>query len=228
VLRCRPEIAPLLETLDGVSRIVVPGQPLPPVDYVAALPDLPRLFSPTLETIPATVPYLHADSARVRAWAARLDAGSDRPMRRVGLVWAGSPDHRLNGQRSTTLAALAPLGTVAGVRFYGLQKGTPGAEALTPPAGLDFVDLGPELADFGETAAVVSLLDLVITVDSSVGHLAGALGRPAWVLPWATHDWRWLLGRDDSPWYPSVRLFRQQQPNAWGPVVEQVARALAE
>ena len=119
----------------------------------------------------------------------RFDAdASRRPSRRVGLVWAGSPDHRQNGQRSTTLAALAPLGSVPGVRFYGLQKGTPGAEALTPPAGLDFVDLGPALTDFAETAAVLSVLDLVITVDTSVGHLAGALGRPAWILPRATHD----------------------------------------
>lgn len=238
VLRCGPEIAPLLRTLDGVSQFVGPGEPLPPVDCVASLPDLPRLFGTTVETIPAAVPYLHADPARGRAWADRLDTldgergartvQSGRPVRRVGLVWGGSPDHRLNNQRSTTLAALAPLGAVGGVRFYGLQKGAPAAEALTPPAGLDVVDLGPELQDFADTAAVISVLDLVITVDTSVGHLAGALGRPAWVLPWATHDWRWLLDRDDSPWYPSVRLFRQEQPHVWAPVVAHVAEALRE
>jgi FkbM family methyltransferase len=226
VLRCRPEVQSVLRTVDGVEQIVSPGEPLPPLDYVASLPDLPRIFGTTVQTIPSTVPYVQADPERQRAWAARFAAEATQPARRVGLVWAGSPDHRLNGQRSTTLAALAPLGAVPGVRFYGLQKGPPAVEALTPPAGMDFVDLGPELTDFGETAAAVCLLDLVITVDTSVAHLAGALGRPAWVLPWATHDWRWLLGRDDSPWYPSIRLFRQETPNAWGPVVARVAVAL--
>jgi hypothetical protein len=237
VLRCRPEIAALLATLDGVAETVAPGRPLPPLDCVAALPDLPLLFGTTVETIPSSVPYLRADPALVNMWAERLageDAGlreaggSDRPVRRVGLVWAGSPDHRLNGQRSARLDDFTPLGRAPGVRFYGLQKGEPAAEAQRPPAELDFVDLGPALRDFADTAALVSNLDLIITVDTSVGHLAGALGVPAWILPWATHDWRWLLGRDDSPWYPSVRLFRQERPHDWAPVIERVAAALAE
>jgi FkbM family methyltransferase len=228
VLRCRPEVSSLLRSLDGVGQTVSPGEPLPTVDCVAALPDLPRIFGTTVQTIPATVPYLQADPERVRTWAARFAAEPVQPARRIGLVWAGSPDHRLNGQRSMTLAALSPLGSSsAGIRFYALQKGPSAAEALTPPAGLDVIDLGPDLTDFGETAAVVSLLDLVISVDTSVAHLAGALGRSIWVLPWATHDWRWLLGREDSPWYPSVRLFRQETPNTWGPVVARVAAALA-
>jgi FkbM family methyltransferase len=229
VLRCRPELQALLRTVDGVSQVVGPADPLPPVDCTATLPDLPPYFGTTLETIPGRTPYLHIDPARVEQYRARLEAidgERGRPARRVGLAWAGSPDHRLNGQRSTTLAELAPLGAAEGVRFYGLQKGGPAVEALTPPAGLDFVDLGPTLGDFADTAALVSLLDLVITVDTSVAHLAGAIGRPCWVMPWATHDWRWLLGRDDSPWYPSLRLFRQQTPNAWGPVVARVAEAL--
>jgi hypothetical protein len=146
---------------------------------------------------------------------------------RVGLVWAGSPDHRANSVRSASLADFAPLGQLPGVRFFSLQKGEPGAEARTPPRGLNLTDLGPELSDFADTAAIVSLLDLVITVDTSVGHLAGALGRPTWILPWATHDWRWLLGRDDTPWYPTVRLFRQERPGTWRLTIKRVAAALA-
>jgi hypothetical protein len=243
VVRCQPVVQAVLGALPGISRLVAPGEPLPPHDWVASLPDLPRIFGTTLDTIPGPVPYLQADPARVAAWAARFaaerpagsqDGGSRQPLR-VGLVWAGSPDHRLNVQRSAQLADFAPLAAAARhirqehgrtVRFYGLQKGAPAAEAQSPPPGLEFRDLGPQLADFAETAAVLSVLDLVVTVDTSVGHLAGALGRPAWVLPWATHDWRWLLGRDDSPWHPSVRLFRQERPNAWGPVLDRVASAL--
>jgi len=229
MLRCRPEIKPLLATLDGVTRIVTYDEPLPSIDVVATLLDLPGLLGTTVDTIPARVPYLHADPERVQEWAARLDAGRSAPDRRelrVGLVWAGSPDHRANGVRSTSLAQLAALGRVPGVRFFSLQKGAPGAEALTPPPGLDLTDLGPALADFADTAAVVSLLDLVITVDTSVGHLAGALGKPTWILPWATHDWRWLLHRADTPWYPTARLFRQDRPGVWGPTIERVAGAL--
>ncbi len=238
VVRCRPEVQDVLATLPGISTLVAPGEPLPLHDWVASLPDLPRIFGTTLETIPGPVPYLHADPARAAAWAARLAAAAardSRPPLRVGLVWAGSPDHRLNVQRSAHLLDFAPLADAARiiqatqgrpVHFYSLQTGAPAAEAQTPPPGLDVVDLAPLLTDFAETAALLSLLDLVVTVDTSVGHLAGALGRPAWVLPWATHDWRWLLGRDDSPWYPSVRLFRQEQPNTWGPVLTRVAAAL--
>lgn len=245
VVRCRLEVQEVLGTLPGISGMVAPGEPLPPHDWVAALPDLPRIFGTTVETIPGAAPYLHADPDRVEAWAARFavkvppganpDDGEVLPPLRVGLVWAGSPDHRLNVLRSARLADFAPLAQAAQVfstargrpvRFYSLQKGAPAAEVQSPPLGLDVVDLGPALTDFAETAAALSLLDLVITVDTSVGHLAGALGRPVWVLPWATHDWRWLLDRDDSPWYSSVRLFRQEQPNAWGPVLERVAAAL--
>lgn len=247
LLRCRPEVRSLLAALPDLVETVVPGEPLPPHDHVAALPDLPRIFGTTPTTIPGPHPYLHANPARVAAWVARLADDQARPGAsdaapggrgpvRVGLVWAGSPDHRLNVQRSASLADFAPLAEAArafatahgrALRFYALQKGAPAAEAGTPPPGLDLVDLGPDLTDFAETAAAVAALDLVITVDTSVGHLAGALGRPVWVLPWATHDWRWLLDRDDSPWYPSVRLFRQSRPNAWGPVLERVAAVLA-
>jgi ADP-heptose:LPS heptosyltransferase len=123
---------------------------------------------------------------------------------------------------------LAPLGAVPGVRFYGLQKEAGADEALSPPPGLDFVDLGPGLADFADTAAVLSVLDLVVTVDTAAGHLAGALGRPVWVLLWATHDWHWLLDREDTPWYPTMRLFRQERPNAWEPVIARVEAALRD
>src|SRR4029077_13749537 len=129
--------------------------------------------------------------------------------------------------RSLSLARLAPLLQIDGIRFHSLQKGPASSEAAAPPSGTSIVDLGPELRDFGDTAAIISHLDLVLAVDTSVVHLAGALGKPVWVLLPFSPDWRWLLDRTDSPRYPTLRLFRQADPGDWEGVVERVARALA-
>lgn len=144
----------------------------------------------------------------------------------MGLVWAGSPGHGNDRNRSLPLAAFAPLAAIPGVTLVSIQKGPPAAQAEAPPAGMTLVNLSPEIADFADTAAILSRLDLLLTVDTSVAHLAGALGRPVWVLVTHSPDWRWLLGRDDSPWYPSLRLFRQDRPGLWAPVLEQVAHHL--
>ncbi|PLZ02047.1 hypothetical protein CY652_12880 [Burkholderia sp. WAC0059] len=179
----------------------------------------------------ATVPavYLRPDAALVEAWRARLEALA--PGRRVGLVWKGNPRHHNDANRSLpSLAALAPLWNVAGVRFVSLQKGQGEHEAQSPPAGQPLLHLGSDAADLADTAAIVAQLDLVICVDTSVAHLAASLGTPCWVmLPAHDVDWRWMHGREDSPWYPGGRLFRQAgEGGAWAGLVGRVGRALGE
>jgi len=144
----------------------------------------------------------------------------------VGLAWAGSPQHMNDSNRSLALSTLAPLGAVSGATYVVLQKGPAAAQAATPPAGMKLVELGAELGDFADTAAVIANLDLVIAVDTAVAHLAGALGKPVWLLLPFAGEWRWLEGRADSPWYPTMRLFRQPQPGAWAEVLEGVVREL--
>ncbi|HEX6508018.1 MAG TPA: tetratricopeptide repeat protein, partial [Chloroflexota bacterium] len=227
ILECQSEIAPLLRSLAGVEQVVVRGEQRPPFDVHAPLLSLPYLLGTELETVPAETPYLHADPARVAAWGEYLDAEAKAGLR-VGLVWAGNPDHKADRRRSMSLEALAPLAEVPGVHFFALQKGPAAIQADAPPAGLELTNLGPLLGDFADTAAVIENLDLVITVDTSVAHLAGALGRPFWVALAVAPDWRWLLAREESPWYPTARLFRQERFDDWAPVMERVASSLAE
>ncbi len=183
----------------------------------------------TFEIIPRTVPYLAADAAAVAAWHERLSA---LPGLRVGLCWAGNPrrDHpsayAIDRRRSITLAQYAPLANVAGVHFVSLQKGDAAGQTVAPPIGLSLHDWTDELLDFADTAALIQALDLVITVDTAVAHLAGALGKPVWILNRFDACWRWLVDRDNSPWYPTARLFRQPKPDDWDSVVAKVATAL--
>ena len=216
ILECAAPLARLLQRLAGVERVVVAGDPLPAFDTHAALMSLPACVGTTRDTIPRAVPYLAADPRLVESWRARLGRADALS---VGLVWRGNPCHPNDSNRSMRRADLAPLGRVPGVHLYGLQVGPAGASVDG--------NLGPQLNNFDDTAAVVSVLDLVITVDTSVAHLAGALGRPVWVLLSSPHDWRWHLEHETSPWYPSMRLYRQERPGDWGPVVERVAVELA-
>ncbi len=194
------------------------------VDYHAALMSLPHWCGTTLENIPIGIPYLRVPSERQAQWQQRIGGTGFK----VGLVWAGRETHSNNQRRSCGLAALAPLAEVKEVQFYSLQKGGAALEAVQPPTGMVINDLAPQLHDFGDTAAAIEQLDLVITVDTAVAHLAGALGKPVWVLNYLPPEWRWLLGRDDSPWYPTMQLFRQSAADLdWSPVVERVAQALA-
>jgi tetratricopeptide (TPR) repeat protein len=147
---------------------------------------------------------------------------------KVGLAWAGRPTHGDDRKRSIRLSQLAPLAQISGVTFFSLQKGDPAAESANPLAGMQLIDCAPDLHDFADTAALISQLDLVIAVDTAVAHLAGALGKPVWVLLPFKPDWRWLLNRNDSPWYPTMRLFRQSGRREWNEVIEEVCRALAE
>jgi hypothetical protein len=220
VLEVPAPLAGLLRPLDGVSAVIARGNPLPVVDCHCPLGSLPLALGTTLATIPASIPYLHADAVDVAAWQAQ--PGDRRP--RVGLVWAGNRRHRNDRRRSLPLAALAPLAR-GPWQLVSLQKDLTLDDAQRL-AGWQAIDAGPRLGDFAATAAALTALDLVVTVDTAVAHLAGALGRPAWVLLPHAPDWRWLLGRADSPWYPTLRLFRQPRPGDWARVVRQVADAL--
>jgi tetratricopeptide (TPR) repeat protein len=214
-------------------RIIARGEPLPPVDYHCPLLSLPLAFDTQLDTIPNAVPYLAADSTRIASWAPRLQ---QLPGLRVGIAWQGNLQvERLVWARgrSIPLAAFAPLAELPGVSLVSLQKG-PGAEQLRAVPFRDrILDLGEDLDHgpdaFLDTAAVMASLDLIITSDTSIAHLAGALARPTWVALNASPDWRWLLDRTDSPWYPTMQLFRQPDSNSgWQPVITQLATALTQ
>ncbi len=203
----------------------------PPFDLHCPLLSLPLACGTTLATVPCRVPYLAADPAAVGAWRARL---AHLPGLLVGICWAGERRQGLPGanaidrRRSTALAAWAPLAAVRGVSLVSLQKGPAAEQLAQPPDGLPVHDWTNELEDFADTAALIEALDLVITVDTATAHLAGALGKPVWILNRHDACWRWLTGRSDSPWYPTATLFRQPHPGDWGAVFAEVAAALIE
>jgi tetratricopeptide (TPR) repeat protein len=225
IVEVQKPLARLAATLEGVDRILARGEPLPGFDLHCPLFSLPRIFGTTVETIPNGVPYLSADPIAVERWRTRL-AGAGTV--HIGLVWAGNRNNTEDETRSIPLAAFAALAGLDGVTFVSLQKGEGDAEAAQPPAGLRLLDFTPELADFADTAALVAALDLVIGVDTAVVHLAGALGRPVWLLNRFHAEWRWLRERTDSPWYPTLRQFRQREPSNWDDVISDVRAALAD
>ncbi len=228
VLETRPELVGLLESLPEIDQIVLRpgGSQHPPVaaDACIALMSLPLVFGTDLDSIPAQTHYLTAPPAAIDKWRKRLPPGN-RP--RVALVWAGRPQHTNDRNRSLNLAKLRPW-LELDLEFIGLQKGPAARQAETFCRNCRFSNLGPELEDFSDTAAVVSLCDLVITVDTATAHLAGALGRPVWVLLPFVPDWRWMLNRSDSPWYPSMRLYRQSRLQDWKTVIEKVLADLRD
>jgi tetratricopeptide (TPR) repeat protein len=222
-------IASLMRTLKGVERIVTDGEAVPEYDLNCAMMSLPLAFGTTRETIPASIPYLHAEASGVAQWRDRL---SGLVGRRVGLVWAGKsrpwdPIQVAGDQRrSVSLAALGPLASIPDCDFISLQLGEPAKQAANPPAGMVIHDFTQEISTFADTAALVANLDLVISVDTSTAHLAGAMGQPVWLLNRFDTCWRWFPEREDSPWYPSMRIFRQPRSGDWQPVVRAVAEAL--
>jgi Flp pilus assembly protein TadD len=229
---CHPALKTLFAGLDSVDEVIALDEPLPPSgwDYWTPPLSIPYHCGTRLDSIPAAIPYLHAAPDCVKSWAAQLP----QARLRVGLVWKGNPHFENDAERSLpSLALLQPLAAVkaaGNVHFISLQKGAGEDEAMQAPGALRPVNLGPWLKDFADTAAVIMNLDLVITVDTAVAHLAGALGKPCWVLlPDFKTDWRWLRGRIDSPWYPgSMRLFRQQRAGDWEPVIAEVGEALEQ
>jgi len=207
----------------GFDAIVARGTLPPPFDLHCELMSLPMALGLTLADLPGAIPYLSADPRRIAKWRERL-AALPRPL--VALVWAGRPTHFNDANRSLTLAQLAPLAR-PGVTFLSIQKGPAAAQAGDPPAGMSLVPLGDEIHDFEDTAAILSIAELLVSVDSSPVHLAGALGRPAWVMLPFVPDWRWLLARTDTPWYPGMRLFRQPLRGDWRSVMTAMAAELA-
>ena len=230
VLSVQRPLVRLLRTLDGVADVCPDDEPPPAHDLHAPLMSLPHLFGTTLATIPNEVPYLHASPDAVEAWRARL---SSLPGLKVGLAWAGNPRYGrldltlVDRRRSMRLDLFAPLAAVPGVSFISLQKGHARATPETIPPGMPLHDWTDELDDFADTAALAACLDLIVTVDSAPVHLAGALGRPVWLLNRFDTCWRWLLERSDSPWYPTLRQFRQPAPGDWDSVIAAVRDALA-
>jgi Flp pilus assembly protein TadD len=223
LLPCSVELARLLKTCAGIEQIIPAGAPLPPFDVHIPLLCLPRLLGSTaIERIPTDVPYLSADPELVERWRSRLEHVQGL---RVGLTWWSSPSHRGHKRKSVPLDRFLPLAKIPGVSLVSLQKG-PGVEQLEQYPGLA-LNLGPELSDLAETAAVLKCLDLVISIDTALCHLAGALAIPTWVpLPFAP-DWRWLMERADTPWYPTMRLFRQKRLGDWQEPFKRIAGELA-
>jgi len=226
VFECQTELKGLVQSVAGVQRVVAQGEVLPAFAAHAPLMSLPGIFGTTLESVPWNGPYVHADAGRVALW--RDTMPQDHARLRVGLVWAGRPQQWDDRKRSIALSMLAPLASASGVTFYSLQKGAASTEAAAPPAGMKLVDLSARLQDFSDTASLASLLDLVITVDTSVAHLAGAMGLPVWVLTAHAPDWRYHIGREDNPWYPTMRLFRQERDGDWSGAITAVAGHLAQ
>lgn len=218
LLRVPATLADLAATVPGVAAVIREGEPLPAFDLHCPCMSLPLACGTLLETIPATVPYLAAPEAARSAWQARLGPAQRR---RVGLAWSGSAGHRNDRNRSLPFARLAPL-LDADAEFHSLQKEYRAADAAAMRADGRIIDHAADLATLADTAGLIAALDLVITVDTAVAHLAGAMGRPAWLLLPFAPDYRWLLGRDDSPWYPTLRLFRQPVAGDWGSVVGRV------
>ena len=228
VLGCSEEMGPLLRDLPGVAQFCHRWTDVPGHAAHCRLSSLPYLFNTMPDTIPAPIPYLKADPARIAWWKERLDLQLPAGVRRIGLAWTGRPTHPNDKRRSMPLESILPFAGAGPAAFVSLQKPMPARDLAHISAFAHMTDLSAELTNFGETAALIENLDLVITVDTSMGHLSGALGKPVWILIPKAADWRWMLDRSDTPWYPSARLFRQDKPGAWEPVVASIRSALAE
>jgi hypothetical protein len=224
IVGCQPPLARLMRTVPGIHYVSSNSSDTPAFDLQIPSSSLPRVFGTTLATIPQNVPYLFADPSIADCWRQKLAGDSSRF--KIGIVWAGSARNTDDAQRSLTIQSLAPLAKVRDVSWYSLQKGDRAADLAMVPAGLHLHALGDQLNDFADTAGLLANLDLLIAPDTAVVHLAGAMGRPVWTMLRFAADWRWLMDRDDSPWYPSMRLFRQPKQGDWNSVVESVASQL--
>jgi Tfp pilus assembly protein PilF len=230
IVRVQPELQRLLQrSFPGIT-IVTTNDTLPDHDVQSPLLSLPRCFGTSVESVPADLPYLQTNQQASASWRARLDHAFGKHKLRVGLVWSGAPRlgmaqmRAMDSRRSMPAAKLAPLACVPGIAWVSLQYPPPEPGQQPPLPGV--FDPMPEIADFDDTASLVEALDLVIAVDTSTAHLAGALGKPVWLLSRFDACWRWIAGRTDSPWYPTMRIYRQPRPGDWETVLTQVTEAL--
>ncbi len=224
VLEVQGELQALLRRLDGAAAVIARGEASPPFDVHCPLGSLPLALHTEPATVPAQIPYLSADEARLAKWSARLDA---LPRPRVAVAWAGNPGHDNDRNRSIAFARLAPLFAVP-ASFISIQRDVRSEDAAPLAAETGVTRIGAELEDFSDTAAVLALCDLVIAVDTAAAHLAGAMGRPAWVLVPFAPDWRWTREGETTPWYPTARLFRQTTLGDWDGVIARVAEELKQ
>jgi hypothetical protein len=225
---CSEEMASLIHQLRAGLVVFKRWEDCPDYAAFCALSGLPRLHGTLPDNVPAATPYLRADPRRVVTWRARLDRLIPAGYRRVGLVWAGRPKHNNDRNRSAMLATFAPLAALRGIALVSLQKGPSTAQAGGYFGRAPLINIGAEISDYDDTMAILQCLDVLVTVDTSVGHLAGAMDRPVWIMVARTPDWRWLLGRSDSPWYKSVRLFRQSTAGRWDKPIAEIAACLQE
>jgi len=223
-----PLLHPMIRQTHPGLELVGHWDRCPPFDAYCPLTGLPRLHGTILDTIPSKVPYLHADPARTAAWRARLQDLLQSGTRRIGIVWAGRSTHNNDLNRSMSLSAFAPIAALDGISLVSLQTGPAQSAIADYFDRAPLLNLGAEIADFADTMAIIETLDLIVTVDTAVAHLAGAMGKPVWILLPYAPDWRWLLERSDSPWYPTARLFRQPSPGDWASVARRVGEALSE
>jgi tetratricopeptide (TPR) repeat protein len=224
VLEVQPELKEVLKTIDGVTSLISRGEAVPPFDLHCPLASLPLALKTELSNVPAEIPYLRADPDRVARWRERLEKA---PAPRVAIAWSGRADHVNDRNRSIALAQLEPLLSAPGMRFVSIQRELRPSDAAGLAGHPGMLHVGGELADFSDTAAVLALCDLTISVDTAVAHLAAAMGRQTYVLVPFQPDWRWPADRENSPWYPQARLFRQPAPGDWGSVLARVREALA-
>jgi Flp pilus assembly protein TadD len=220
IFECSEVLAPLLRSVTGIEYVVVRGEEPPRFDVHCPLLSLPLAFGTRLETIPAKVPYIVTDEILIGKWRDKIKYNDSRI--KIGVAWAGNPGFRQNRYRNISLERLLPLAKLTDVTLYSLQKGVEARDVRNLPEGFRVLDFTEEIQNFADTAALIANLDLIISVDTSVAHLAGALGKPVWTLLPFSPEWRWLLDREDSPWYPTMRLFRQPCAGDWQSVMDRV------
>ncbi len=224
IVECQKELAPLFRRIEGIEQVIAQGDTIPEFDVRYPLLSLPLMFSTTLQNIPIDIPYIIADPAMIKKWDDKMALNDSRI--RIGLAWAGDPAYKNDRSRSCSLETFSPLAQFSDISFYSLQKGEASAQANNLPTDIKLLDYTEELYDFSDTAAIIGNLDVVISVDTAVAHLAGALGKPVWILLPFVADWRWMLDREDSPWYPTMKLFRQPAPGDWESVIGRVKESL--
>jgi Flp pilus assembly protein TadD len=227
-IACSAELAPLLRQVSARAKLFQRWADCP--DYAAFCPlsGLPRLAGTRVDNVPAPIPYLRADPSRVALWKQRLDGLVPAGFRRIGVIWAGRATHNNDRNRSALLSDFLPIANVPGIALLALQKGPKTGQAGEYYGRAPLINVGAEIQDYDDTMAILENLERLVTVDTSVAHLAGAMGRPVWIMLPRAPDWRWLLEREDSPWYPTVRLFRQTQVRRWDDVAQRIAAALRQ